>query len=168
MRIELPTERVFTMPFRFWLILVVSVIVPFFSGLHPAIFVFWLIGIWGITARRGTTLRSEDQKMFRYYAVYGIPLGIWEPIQPNAAVVLLGERQSVRQSSYAGVMRYQQQEGFALYLVNKSHREKILLARTARKEELDPFIKALEEEFNLKLERFSPAISAKTRARRKR
>jgi len=168
MRVELPKEKVFPMPFRFWLILAVSIILPFFSGMHPAIFVFWLIGLWGVTARRGTTLRSADQKMFRYYSVYGIPLGSWEPIVPNAAVVILGEQQSVRQTSYAGVMRYQEREGFALYLVNGSHREKVLLARVAVRDELDAYVKVLEEEFNLKLVRFSPAISAKTKGRRKR
>jgi hypothetical protein len=168
MRVELPKEKVFPMPFRFWLILAVSIILPIFSGMHPAIFVFWLIGLWGVTARRGTTLRSADQKMFRYYSVYGIPLGSWEPIVPNAAVVILGEQQSVRQTSYAGVMRYQEREGFALYLVNGSHREKVLLARVAVRDELDAYVKVLEEEFNLKLVRFSPAISAKTKARRKR
>ena len=168
MRVELPKEKVFPSPFRFWLILAVSIILPFFSGMHPAIFVFWLIGLWGVTARRGTTLRSADQKMFRYYSVYGIPLGSWEPIVPNAAVVILGEQQSVRQTSYAGVMRYQEREGFALYLVNVSHREKVLLARVIRRDELDAYVKVLEEEFNLKLVRFSPAISAKTKGRRKR
>lgn len=156
------------MPFRFWLILAVSIILPFFSGMHPAIFVFWLIGLWGVTARRGTTLRSADQKMFRYYSIYGIPLGSWEPIIPNAAVVILGEQQSVRQTSYAGVMRYQEREGVTLYLVNASHRVKLMLARVASRDELDPYLKVLEEEFNLKLVRFSPAISAKTKARRKR
>ena len=168
MRVELPKEKVFPMPFRFWLILAVSIILPIFSGMHPAIFVFWLIGLWGVTAQRGTTLRSADQKMFRYYSVYGIPLGSWEPIVPNAAVVILGEQQSVRQTSYAGVMRYQEREGFALYLVNGSHREKVLLARVAVRDELDAYVKVLEEEFKLKLVRFSPAISAKTKARRKR
>ena len=168
MRVELPKEKVFPMPFRFWLILTVSIILPFFSGMHPAIFVFWLIGLWGVTARRGTTLRSADQKMFRYYSIYGIPLGSWEPIIPNAAVVILGEQQSVRQTSYAGVMRYQEREGVTLYLVNASHRVKLMLARVASRDELDPYLKVLEEEFNLKLVRFSPAISAKTKARRKR
>ena len=168
MRVELPKEKVFPMPFRFWLILVVSIILPFFSGMHPAIFVFWLIGLWGVTARRGTTLRSADQKMFRYYSIYGIPLGSWEPIIPNAAMVILGEQQSVRQTSYAGVMRYQEREGVTLYLVNASHRVKLMLARVASRDELDPYLKVLEEEFNLKLVRFSPAISAKTKARRKR
>lgn len=168
MRVELPKEKVFPMPFRFWLILAVSIILPFFSGMHPAIFVFWLIGLWGVTARRGTTLRSADQKMFRYYSIYGIPLGSWEPIIPNAAVVILGEQQSVRQTSYAGVMRYQEREGVTLYLVNASHRVKLMLARVASRDELDPYMKVLEEEFNLKLVRFSPAISAKTKARRKR
>ena len=168
MRVELPKEKVFPMPFRFWLILAVSIILPFFSGMHPAIFVFWLIGLWGVTARRGTTLRSADQKMFRYYSIYGIPLGSWEPIIPNAAVVILGEQQSVRQTSYAGVMRYQEREGVTLYLVNASHRVKLMLARVASRDELDPYLKVLEEDFNLKLVRFSPAISAKTKARRKR
>ena len=168
MRVELPKEKVFPMPFRFWLILAVSIILPIFSGMHPAIFVFWLIGLWGVTARRGTTLRSADQKMFRYYSIYGIPLGSWEPIIPNAAVVILGEQQSVRQTSYAGVMRYQEREGVTLYLVNASHRVKLMLARVASRDELDPYLKVLEEEFNLKLVRFSPAISAKTKARRKR
>lgn len=168
MRVELPKEKVFPMPFRFWLILAVSIILPFFSGMHPAIFVFWLIGLWGVTARRGTTLRSADQKMFSYYSVYGIPLGSWEPIIPNAAVFILGEQQFVRQTSYAGVMRYQEREGVTLYLVNASHRVKLMLARVARRDELDPYLKVLEEEFNLKLVRFSPAISAKTKARRKR
>ena len=100
--------------------------------------------------------------------MYGIHLGSWEPIKPNAGVVVLGEQQSVRQTSYAGVMRYQEHTGVALYLVNASHREKVLLARVVNRDELDPYVKVLEEEFKLKLVRFSPAISAKTKARRKR
>ena len=65
-------------------------------------------------------------------------------------------------------MRYQEREGIALYLVNASHREKVLLARVAVRDELDSYVKVLEEEFSLKLVRYSPAISAKTKARRKR
>ena len=81
MRVELPKEKVFPMPFRFWLILIVSIILPFFSGMHPAIFVFWLIGLWGLTARRGTTLCSTDQKMFR--TAKGSTTSRGQPPKPN-------------------------------------------------------------------------------------
>ena len=89
MKLELPKEKVFPMPFRFWVIVAVAFLIMAINGWHPVIVPLVMFGCWGITARRGTVLRSEDQKMFRYYSVYGIPMGSWEDIQPNAAVVAL-------------------------------------------------------------------------------
>jgi hypothetical protein len=111
--------------------------------------------------------RGEDQKMFRYYSVYGIPMGSWEDIQPNAAVVALDEQQSVRQTSYGGTKRYQESQECVLYLVNVAHREKVKIAKVSSRAELDPYLPILENEFNLKLVKFSPAVSAKTSARRR-
>ena len=95
-------------------------------------------------------------------------MGSWEDIQPNAAVVALDEQQSVRQTSYGGTIRYQESQECVLYLVNVAHREKVKIAKVSSRAELDPYLPILENEFNLKLVKFSPAISAKTKARRKR
>ena len=110
MKLELPNEKVFPMPFRFWVIVAVAILIMAINGWHPVIVPLVMFGCWGITARRGTVMRSEDQKMFRYFSVYGIPMGSWEDIRPNAAVVALDEQQSVRQTSYGGTMRYQESQ----------------------------------------------------------
>jgi hypothetical protein len=164
MKLELPKEKVFPMPFRFWVIVAVALVILMVNGWHPVLVPLVMFGFWGITASRGTVMRSEDQKMFRYYSVYGIPMGSWEDIQPNAAVVALDEQQSVRQTSYGGTMRYQESQECVLYLVNGTHREKVKIAKVSSRAELDPYLPILENEFNLKLVKFSPAISAKTSA----
>jgi len=98
MKLELPKEKVFPMPFRFWVIVAVALVILMVNGWHPVLVPLAMFGFWGITASRGTVMRGEDQKMFRYYSVYGIPMGSWEDIRPNAAVVALDEQQSVRQT----------------------------------------------------------------------
>ena len=167
MKLELPYEKVFPMPFRFWVIVAVAFVIMAINGWHPVIVPLVMFGCWGITARRGTVMRSEDQKMFRYFSVYGIPMGSWEDIRPNAAVVALDEQQSVRQTSYGGTMRYQESQECVLYLVNGTHREKVKIAKVSSRVELDPHLPILEKEFNLKLVKFSPAVSAKTSVRRR-
>ena len=157
MKLELPKEKVFPMPFRFWVIVAVALVILMVNGWHPVLVPLAMFGFWGITASRGTVMRGEDQKMFRYYSVYGIPMGSWEDIQPNAAVVALDEQQSVRQTSYGGTMRYQESQECVLYLVNGTHREKVKIAKVSSRAELDPYLPILENEFNLKLVKFSPA-----------
>ena len=105
--------------------------------------------------------------MFRYYSVYMIPMDRWEEITPNDAVVALDEQQSVRQTSYGGTMGYQESQKSVLFLVNGTHREKVKIAKVSSRVELDPHLPILEQEFNLKLVKFSPVVSAKTSARRR-
>ena len=167
MNLELPKEKVFPMPFRFWIIVAVASVILVVNGWHPVLFPLVMFGFWGITASRGTVLRSEDQMMFRYYSVYGVPMGSWEEIKPNAAVVALDEQHSVRQTSYGGTMRYQESQECVLYLVNGTHREKVKIAKVSSREELTPHLPILEQEFNLKLVKFSPVVSAKTSARKR-
>jgi hypothetical protein len=52
-------------------------------------------------------------------------------------------------------------------LVNGTHREKVKIAKVSSRAELDPYLPILENEFNLKLVKFSPVVSAKTSARRR-
>tara|TARA_B100001939_G_C16924379_1_gene610875 strand:+ start:329 stop:838 length:510 start_codon:yes stop_codon:yes gene_type:complete len=167
MKLELPKEKVFPMPFRFWVIVAVALVILVVNGWHPVLFPLVMFGFWGITASRGTVLRSEDQMMFRYYSVYGISMGSWEEIKPNAAVVALDEQHSVRQTSYGGTMRYQESQECVLHLVNGTHREKVKIAKVSSREELTPYLPILEQEFNLKLVKFSPVVSAKTSARKR-
>ena len=167
MKLELPKEKVFPMPFRFWVIVAVAFVILAVNGWHPVLFPLVMFGFWGITASRGTVLRSEDQMMFRYYSVYGIPMGSWEEIKPKAAVVALDEQHSVRQTSYGGTMRYQESQESVLYLVNGTHREKVKIAKVSLRKELTPHLPILEQEFNLKLVKFSPVVSAKTSARKR-
>jgi len=155
------------MPFRFWVIVAVALVILVVNGWHPVLFPLVMFGFWGITASRGTVLRSEDQMMFRYYSVYGISMGSWEEIKPNAAVVALDEQYSVRQTSYGGTMRYQESQESVLYLVNGTHREKVKIAKVSSREELTSYLPILEQEFNLKLVKFSPVVSAKTSARKR-
>ena len=155
------------MPFRFWVIVAVAFVILAVNGWHPVLFPLVMFGFWGITASRGTVLRSEDQMMFRYYSVYGIRMGSWEEIKPKAAVVALDEQHSVRQISYGGTMRYQESQESVLYLVNGTHREKVKIAKVSSRKELTPHLPILEQEFNLKLVKFSPVVSAKTSARKR-
>ena len=77
MKLELPKEKVFPMPSRFWVIVAVALVILMVNGWHPVLVPLAMFGFWGITASRGTVMRGEDQKMFRYYSVYGIPMGSW-------------------------------------------------------------------------------------------
>ena len=75
MKLELPKEKVFPMPFRFWVIVAVALVILMVNGWHPVLVPLAMFGFWGITASRGTVMRGEDQKMFRYYCGLRDPHG---------------------------------------------------------------------------------------------
>lgn len=53
MKLELPKEKVFPMPFRFWVIVAVAAVILMVNGWHPVLVPLVMFGFWGITASRG-------------------------------------------------------------------------------------------------------------------
>jgi hypothetical protein len=167
MLLKLPKERVFRLSLRFRIVIGVSVIAFIVTGEYPVL-LLGFIGLWGLTAKRGVVLRSEDGKMKRFYEVFGLTFGQWESIKPNKALVMLQEDYSISQESFAGNMRFEEGKAYSLYLVNETHRKKVKLATVIEKSSLDEPLEDLEEHFNLKLVKYAPAISARTRALKNR
>ena len=60
MKLELPKEKVFPMPFRFWVIVAVALVILVVNGWHPVLFPLVMFGFWGITACRNIIELEAD------------------------------------------------------------------------------------------------------------
>ncbi|MEY2963494.1 MAG: hypothetical protein RL754_755 [Bacteroidota bacterium] len=159
--------KVFGGSFRFYLAMAAAVYGYVQTG-HNAAFVFLVILLAGVSARRGTDFNAERQQMRRYFKVFGVKFGPWEAIEPNSGVVVLKQRYRGRIFGFGGQAGGTEFERFDLFLVDESHRVKVPVGQTKDRASWDSLLEDLDRGFNLKLQTYSPAISAATRARKRR
>ena len=159
--------KIFRHSLRFWLLLVISLAGILLTGQFFAL-LFTLLAVWGLTATRGVLLRASDRYMKRYYGVFGLKFGTWETLEGHTDVFWIREHRTGLQESYAAQNRTYEEYAWVLCLGDATHRKKIPLARAESKKEFDDKLDALVRDFNLKLTTYSPAISKKTRERKRR
>jgi hypothetical protein len=135
--VHLRNGREFPYPFRFYLVIAVAVIGTVLTGQFLAL-AFALIGGYGLTARRGTVVRSGSYK--RYFSVFGVRFGSFETLPSEAALVLL----------------------------NAKHRGKISFGKSENKSELEDKAAAIQAISGVPLEAYNPVVSPTTRRRKRR
>lgn len=116
----------------------------------------------------GIQIDVKNHLYRNYISFFGLPIGTWKSldIYTNTAVL----RSLVKYTSYyRGVIPLNTRETYyEVYLLNESHREKLLVERLTNKEQA--IVKAKSLANTLKIEysqTYNPVISARSRARRK-
>ena len=163
--VHIQNGREFPYPFRFYLVIAIAVIGTVITGQFLAL-AFALIGLYGLTARRGTVVRSGSYK--RYFSVFGVRFGSFEALPSDAALVLLNVNYTVRGGTHGGQVSMQNEGIWELFLVNAKHRGKISFGKSENKSELEDKAAAIQGLTGVRLEHYNPAISPNTRRRKRR
>lgn len=163
--VHITNGREFPYPLRFYIVIILSITGVIITGqVLPLLFA--LIGIYGLSARRGTIFSPTSYK--RYFSVFGIKFGTFEPIPQDACLVLLPVKYSTRGGTHGGQLTVQEHGLWELFLVNAQHRDKRSVGKSENKVELEERAAEVEALCGVNLEPFAPAISQATRQRKRR
>jgi len=163
--VHLKNGREFPFPLRFYIIMAIALVGALLMRQFLPL-LFALIGLYGLTARRGTIVREGSYK--RYFSVFGIPFGHFEPIPKDAAMILLHMNYTLRGGTHGGQVSMHNEGVWELFLVNANHRGKISFGKSENKSELENHAAAIQTLSGVQLEPYRPAVSAQTRRRKRR
>lgn len=165
--IEFKANSLFGSPFRFYGAIAAAVVAFLQTG-NPIAVIFIAGMAAGASAHRGTFFDPGRGKMKRYVKVFGWAFGSWEEIVPSHGVVVLKERYSSKILGFGGQAGSDQFHMYNLFLVDESHRDKVLVGQTKDRASWEAKLATLEKDFNLKLVKYAPRVSAQTAARKRR
>ncbi len=134
----------------------------FFSSL-------WIIlGLVIITGKDGIEFEPKAQFLKEYYQILWVNFGLWKSYHDFPFIAVLKSTEIRRhQSMYSAVETADRKVFYDIFLMDKSHRKKILIKRF--KEEGDANLQSQQicKELGLEFTVYRPVISARTRRRRR-
>lgn len=165
--VEFKSGKLFGSPFRFY-VAIAAALIAFLQTQNFLAFLFIAGLAAGASAHRGTYFDPVRGQMKRYVKVLGWPFGSWEEVHPSHGMVVLKEQYSSKILGFGGQAGEDKYQLYNLYLVDESHRQKVLVGQTKRYEEWKAKLVTLQNKFNLKVVQYAPKVSAQTAARKRR
>lgn len=116
----------------------------------------------------GVLIDFERHRVRQYTSFFMIRSGKWRSLSdiPYVTVVFAEETSSI--ASQSNRTTEIKKVYFSVYLLNQTHRFKILAKHTTKKEEAVKFAEFLAEKLNIEFTVYNPVLSEQTRARRRR
>jgi hypothetical protein len=106
-------------------------LVPMFIGAGILAF-----GLYMITGTSGIDINYENSIFKEYNKVLGIKFGKWKSLSPYPFISIMSANKSNKASDITGLNKtVVTEQALGVYLLNNSHRKKILLKRTSPKME---------------------------------
>lgn len=154
---------------------IMGIAMIFTSGLDGEIFMllvcgigFAVIGGWMAFSTYGMQIDSDHHRFREYGAILGIKYGKWKQQSMFPYMAILGSRKSSLGRSYTGVTTSMQVYSVDLYFLTENHRGKVVIKEFPNSEKAIEFAQELKEITGARLVKYSPEISEKTKARRRR
>ncbi len=124
------------------------------------------VGAWMVFSKSGVQI-DVSKKMYREYSGFLFKRGKWKTYECYSDMAVMRGREGYRAYSRGMVELTDSEVVYDIYLLNKDHRSKLILKRckdylTAEEEGKD-----LAERLGLNWKIYSPAISERTRSRRR-
>lgn len=115
----------------------------------------------------GIQIDVENKKYKHYSSYYGIKQGQWKTLDSYPCLAILQSRQSSTTHSIGNISSITNSENYYdIYLLDKTHRQKLLIKRLKNKEQASKDAKEFAENLGVEFTTYNPVISAKTRSRR--
>lgn len=131
---------------------------------------FLIIGSFLIaTTKYGVEIIKENSsKKYRtYYTYFGVKTGKWTSIENYPYIAILNKKMSYNMSSLGAKSLKFTEEFYEIYLLNQTHRHKLLIKSSSDLEEISNGIKKIAQDLNVEYVQYSPVVSEKTAARRR-
>lgn len=135
----------------------------FFTGVADLI-----IGVALSFSYMGIQIDVKNHLYRNYISLFGLPIGTWETLDVYSNTAVL--RSLVKYTSYykAVIPLHSRQTYYEVYLLDKTHRKKLLVERLTDKEQAIHKAKLLAKTLQIEYSAsYNPIISARSRARRK-
>jgi hypothetical protein len=121
-------------------------------------FAIALTGLFLVTSASGFQVNFSKAVFREYTSFMGVKRGQWESLNYYPYLSVMLANRTLRASDITGVSSVTfTNESYGLYLLNKTHRKKVLVKRlTGRKESQQKEVAYLAEKFKKELVRYNP------------
>ncbi len=126
-----------------------------------------LIGGFISFAKTGSEFNTKKQVMREFIMAFGVKFGSWVSYDAYPELAVLMRKETLGHRTIGNNL-YDSDVHYDVYLLNESHRKKILLYRGSSWDKSVAQGEKMGEELGLKFTTYNPTISAATMARRRR
>jgi len=114
----------------------------------------------------GLEINTENKSYRHYKSTFGLKRGEWKPLSKYTAQIILKKtgKRKVLGPSLARELSFSSSE-YELYLTDSTHRLRFFIKSFEYPDSARIYARKLFQELNIPLEKYSPKISDKTRAR---
>lgn len=116
----------------------------------------------------GIQIETKEKKYKEYISYFGLKKGTWNPIDKFKYIAVLSKTLSQTSYSRGQVAMSIKEKAFDICLLSDDHRLKITMKRLKDEGQSIDEAKKLAELLNITFTTYSPVISEKTKARRKK
>jgi hypothetical protein len=109
---------------------------------------------------------TNSKKYKEYYSYFGLKVGKWKSLDNYPYITIMSHRLSYNVSNFGAKGASIKEDFFEIFLLNQTHRHKILLKSDNNLEKISALIKQIAEELNVEIVKYNPVVSEKTMARR--
>jgi hypothetical protein len=147
--------------------------IVFFAGLLAFLFapiiglLFMLGGVFVAFAKNKIELDPKKKQYRLFTSIVGIKMGKWLSLEDFPYITILKKREVT--TTYSRASNTPATTGddtfYGIYLLNKSHRKKLLITRLSTREEATAHLDRLSVELVLTVTKYAPALSAASQKR---
>ncbi len=143
-------------------------LIALFQSLLTAFVLLFLGGLFGLSTC-GIILDKEDRAFKEYTSYFFVKAGKWQSLDefPDAAILNLRYSQQAN-LGYFHSTNVKLETQTELVLLTSNHRKRVLVKTFKKREKSAEFSKKLCSEMGINLTTYSPQVSARTAARRRR
>ena len=119
------------------------------------------------TSSYGIEIDIQQNRFREYGSMYGIKKGEWKSLDKVPFITVLRGRTGMTVYSRSNRATSDIDDRYEVYLLNQSHRAKILVQRFDSKKQALTYAEKLAVKLEKKIVQYSPAVSEKTQSRRR-
>lgn len=149
-----------------WIALFIGVV--FTIGAPVVGIPFSLACLFVITSKHGIEFNVERQEYRAYNTYFGIKTGQWITQDEYPQMGILSSTKEGQSLSVSNQSHYIREKSVDLYLLNANHRKKLLIKSFDNYEEALILANTIVEKTSIKLVKYNPPVSARTKMRRRR
>ena len=126
-----------------------------------------LLGVFLSLTHYGVKLDTANKRLKQYFSVFGIRTGKWEDVYLYPYLCIMKSNTSYTAYGQTSIGSTYSDTSFDVYILDKTHRNKIKLQTFSDQEKALANAKALAQKVGIEYTIYNPPISAKTKSRRR-
>ena len=135
-------------------------IIAILSGAYLAVILILLGGL-GAFSTTGVEIDTDNKQFRTYSSFFGFKTGNWKNLSNYPFLCIFKSKKRYSMFSQANVQTSYVETGFDIFLLNQSHRERILVNIAETKEQATEAAKELAAQLKIQLVQFNPKVPSR-------